>query len=287
VSAIDTAQLDLMFTELRMPSAKAMWRQLAERADKEGWPAARLLAALAEQEIADRARRRFERHLSEAKLPPGKTLASFEFDLVPMVSRAHVNALAAGDRWLDQGANVILIGSPGGGKSHLAAAIGLALVENGLRVLYARTTDLVQRLQVARQELALESAIRKLDKYHLLILDDIAYVRKDQAETSVLFELISSRYERRSMLITANQPFGEWGSIFPDQAMTLAAVDRLVHRATIFELNVESYRRRTAVASVEVKRNRGKAAERATPANTQVNPQLAPAPNASQPDNPS
>lgn len=287
MSAIDTAQLDLMFTELRMPSAKAMWQQLAERADKEGWPAARLLAALAEQEIADRARRRFERHLSEAKLPPGKTLASFEFDLVPMVSRAHVNALAAGDRWLDQGANVILIGSPGGGKSHLAAAIGLALVENGLRVLYARTTDLVQRLQVARQELALESAIRKLDKYHLLILDDIAYVRKDQAETSVLFELISSRYERRSMLITANQPFGEWGSIFPDQAMTLAAVDRLVHRATIFELNVESYRRRTAVASVEVKRNRGKAAERATPANTQVNPQLAPAPNASQPDNPS
>jgi len=201
-----------------------------------------------------------------------------------MVSRAHVNALAAGDRWLDQGANVILIGSPGGGKSHLSAAIGLALVENGFRVLYARTTDLVQRLQVARQELALESAIRKLDKYHLLILDDIAYVRKDQAETSVLFELISSRYERRSMLITANQPFGEWGSIFPDQAMTLAAVDRLVHRAAIFELNVESYRRRTAVASVEGRRSRGKAAERATPANTEVNPQLAPAHNAAQPD---
>lgn len=284
MSAIDAAQLDLMFTELRMPSAKAMWQQLAERADKEGWPAARLLAALAEQEIADRARRRFERHLAEAKLPPGKTLANFEFDLVPMVSRAHVNALAAGDRWLDQGANVILIGSPGGGKSHLSAAIGLALVENGFRVLYARTTDLVQRLQVARQELALESAIRKLDKYHLLILDDIAYVRKDQAETSVLFELISSRYERRSMLITANQPFGEWGSIFPDQAMTLAAVDRLVHRAAIFELNVESYRRRTALASVEGRRSRGKAAERATPANTEVNPQLAPAPNAAQPD---
>ena len=284
MSAIDAAQLDLMFTELRMPSAKAMWQQLAERADKEGWPAARLLAALAEQEIADRARRRFERHLAEAKLPPGKTLANFEFDLVPMVSRAHVNALAAGDRWLDQGANVILIGSPGGGKSHLSAAIGLALVENGFRVLYARTTDLVQRLQAARQELALESAIRKLDKYHLLILDDIAYVRKDQAETSVLFELISSRYERRSMLITANQPFGEWGSIFPDQAMTLAAVDRLVHRAAIFELNVESYRRRTAVASVEGRRNPGKAAERATPANTEVNPQLDPAPNAAQPD---
>lgn len=274
MSAADTAALDLMFTELRMPSAKSVWPQLTERADQEGWPAARLLAALAEHEIADRARRRFERHLAEAKLPPGKTLANFEFNLVPMVSRAHVNALAAGDRWLDQGANVILIGNPGGGKSHLAAALGLALVENGFRVLYARTTDLVQRLQLARRELTLESAIRRLDKYHLLILDDIAYVRKDQAETSALFELISSRYERRSLLITANQPFGEWGSIFPDQAMTLAAVDRLVHRATIFELNVESYRRRAALSSVSAPRTPGKSAARATPANTPVHPQL-------------
>ena len=92
------------------------------------------------------------------------------------------------------------------------------------------------------------SAIAKLDKYHLLILDDFAYVSRDQAETSVLFELISARYERRSLLITANQPFGEWNRVFPDPAMTLAAVDRLVHHATIFEMNVESYRRRTAQA---------------------------------------
>ena len=98
-------------------------------------------------------------------------------------------------------------------------------------------------------------------------MDDIAYVRKDQAETSLLFELISSRYENRSLLVTANQPFGEWGSIFPEQAMTLAAIDRLVHRATIFELNVESYRRRTAV---ETKRGRGRIASQATPANTKV-----------------
>ena len=116
-----------------------------------------------------------------------------------------------------------------------------------LRVLFARTTDLVQKLQVARRDLALEAAIDKLDKYHLLILDDIAYVAKDQTETSVLFELISARYERRSLLITANQPFGEWGKIFPDQAMTLAAIDRLVHHAMIFEINVDSYRRKAAL----------------------------------------
>ncbi len=182
-----------------------------------------------------------------------------------MVSKAQVTALTSGDRWLDEGANLILFGPPGGGKSHLAAAIGLALVENGYRVLYTRTTDLVQRLQVARRELTLESAIDKLDKYHLLILDDLAYVTKDQAETSVLFELISARYERRSLLITANQPFGEWGRIFPDPAMTLAAVDRLVHHATIFELNVDSYRRKSAL---EDKRGRGRPATRATIKNT-------------------
>ena len=120
-------------------------------------------------------------------------------------------------------------------------------MENGWRVLFARTLDLVQRLQVARLELALDAAVAKLDKYHLLILDDLAYVTKDQAETSVLFELISARYERRSLLITANQPFGEWGKVFPDAAMTVAVVDRLVHHAIIFEMNVESYRRRAAL----------------------------------------
>ena len=129
----------------------------------------------------------------------------------------------------------------------MAAALGLALVENGWRVLFTRTTDLVQKLQIARRDLSLEAAIAKLDKYHLLILDDLAYVSKDQAETSVLFELISARYERRSLIITANHPFGEWGKVFPDQAMTLAAIDRLVHHATIFEMNVESYRRRGAL----------------------------------------
>lgn len=110
-----------------------------------------------------------------------------------------------------------------------------------------RTTDLVQRLRVARQNLGLEAAIEKLDKYHLLILDDFAHVQKTQAETSVLFELISARYERRSMLITANQPFGARDAIFPDKTMTVAAIDRIVHHAAIFEMNVESFRRRSAM----------------------------------------
>lgn len=260
-ATIDTARVELLLGELRLPGIKQIWSQLAEQADKEGWPAARFLAALAEHEIADRGRRRIERHLAEARLPAGKTLDAFDFTAVPVISKAQVMALASGDGWIEQGVNLLLFGPPGGGKSHLAAAIGLALVENGWRVLFMRTTDLVQRLQVARRELALEAAIAKLDKYDLLVLDDIAYVSKDQAETSVLFELIGTRYERRSMLITANQPFGEWGKVFPDQAMTLAAVDRLVHHATILEMNVASYRRN---AALEHKRGRGRPAAHAT-----------------------
>jgi len=261
-TSVDAARVELLLNELRLPGVKAIWPKLAAQSDKEGWPAARFLAALAEHEAADRTRRRIERHMVEARLPAGKTLATFDFESVPMLSKAQAMALAAGDAWLKAGANLLLFGPPGGGKTHLGAAIGLALVENGWRVLFARTTDLVQRLQVARRELALESAITKLDRYDLLILDDITYVSKDQAETSVLFELIAARYERRSLLITANQPFGEWGRIFPDQAMTLAAIDRLVHHATILEMNVESYRRKVAL---DRRRGPGRPPVHATP----------------------
>jgi len=258
---IDAARVELLLAELRLPAVKLVWADIAAQADKEGWPAARFLAALAEHEMAERGRRRIERHLAEARLPVGKTLDTFDFEAVPVISKAQVMALAAGDSWLEKGANLIAFGPPGAGKSHLAAALGLALVENGWRVLFTRTTDLVQKLQIARRDLALEAAIAKLDKYHLLILDDLAYVSKDQAETSVIFELISARYERRSLFITANQPFGEWGKVFPDQAMTLAAIDRLVHHATILEMNVESYRRR---AALERKRGPGRPPTRAT-----------------------
>ena len=175
---IDAGRLTLALNELRLPAIKTIWPDFAVRADKEGWPAARFLAALTEHELAERSSRRIQRHLEEARLPPGKTLDSFEFDAVPTVSKAQVMALAAGDSWLDNGANLLMFGPPGGGKSHLAAALGLALVENGWRVLFARTTDLVQRLQTARRDLQLEAAIARLDKYHLLILDDLAYVSK-------------------------------------------------------------------------------------------------------------
>ncbi len=243
--AVDVHALPVMLTALRLPSFHRHWARLAECADKEGWPAARFLAALAEVELAERETRRIQRHLAQSCLPGGKTLATFDFKALPGVPRARIEALAAGD-WIETGANLIAIGNSGAGKTHLLCAIGHALVEAGRRVFYTRTTDLVQRLQAARRDLVLEAALAKLDRFDLIILDDIGYAQKDQAETSVLFELIARRYETRSLAIAANQPFSAWDRIFPDKAVTVAAIDRLVHHATILEMNVDSYRRRAA-----------------------------------------
>jgi DNA replication protein DnaC len=132
-----------LLSELRLPGIKVIWPKLAAQSDKAGWPAARFLAALAEHEAADRVRRRIERHMAEARLPAGKTLATFDFDSVPMVARAQVMVLASGHVWLKTGANVLLFGPPGRGKSHLSAALGLALVENGWRAVSA---DLARRV---------------------------------------------------------------------------------------------------------------------------------------------
>jgi DNA replication protein DnaC len=261
-STVDTARLPVLLSQLRLPTVALLWPALTETADRESWPAAKTLAALMEHEVAERARRRTARHLLEARLPAGKTLDLFDFAAVSSISKARITALAEGDSWLDQGTNILLFGPPGVGKSHLAAALGHAMVDAGYRVLFTRTTDLVQQLQAARQELRLATAIEKLDKFHLLVLDDLSYVRKSQAETSVIFELISARYERRSLLITANQPFGAWDSIFPDPAMTVAAIDRLVHHSIILEMNTDSYRRKSAETKLR-RKSTGSAAKAA------------------------
>ena len=178
-----------------------------------------------------------------------------------MVSKAQVMALTAGDSWLEQGRQSPVV-RPARRRQEPSCG---SHRPRSRRERMARAVHPHQRSRPAAADRAPRARSRKplakLDKFHLLILDDIAYVTKDQAETSVLFELISARYERRSMLITANQPFGEWGKVFPDQAMTLAAIDRLVHHATIFEMNVESYRRR---AALERKRGPGRPPTHAT-----------------------
>lgn len=147
--SVDTAKLPFMLTSLRLPTFARLWPELTQRADREGWPAAKLLAVLAEIEMAERVQRRIQRNLTEAGLPSGKTLDSFDFSAVPMVSKAHIMALASGDAWLARGGTILMFGPPGSGKTHLSA-LGAALVENGFRVLFTRTTELVQKLQSAR-----------------------------------------------------------------------------------------------------------------------------------------
>lgn len=259
-ASIESGRNALMLSELRLPTIGRLWAEFAERSDKEGWPASRFLGGLLEHELAERAKRRIERHRAESQLDATKTLASFDFAAVPMLSKAHVTALASGESWLEKGASILIFGPPGVGKSHVGCGIGHALIDAGYRVLYTRTSELVQRLQAARKNLQLPQALAKLDRYDLLILDDISYVRKDQAETSVLFELIAERYERRSILITANQAFSGWDQVFPDPGMTVAAIDRLVHHSTIFELNnVESYRSKEAARQQKLRRENDKA----------------------------
>jgi DNA replication protein DnaC len=143
----------------------------------------------------------------------------------------------------------LLFGASGLGKTHLAAALGYALLEQSIRVKFITGTALVQQLQKAREVLGLEEALKKLDKYELLILDDIGYVKKSdsESESQVLFELIAHRYERNSLLITTNQVFSEWDSIFGDNMMTVAAIDRLVHHADIYKIEGDSYRRKQAM----------------------------------------
>lgn len=240
----DAATLPILLRQLRLTTMAHHVETVREQATQQGWPLERALAALCEHELAERERRRLERHLKEARLPPGKTLASFELDVLESTARSRLTALSADTTWTEQAHNLLLFGPSGVGKSHMAAAIGHALIEQGQRVRYTSGSALVQELQSAKRELRLNDVLSKMDKYELLIIDDIGYVKRTEAETSVLFELIAHRYEAGSLLITANQPFSAWDTIFPDDMMAVAAIDRLVHHAQVIELGGESYRKR-------------------------------------------
>ena len=191
---------------------------------------------------------RLKRAKKEAQLPAVKSLTNFDFDHCPTFNPAPLMQLADDDSWLDHATNCLLFGASGVGKTHLALGVALAMLEAGRRVKFFNALALVQQLQHDKQQLLLQAKLKKLDRFDLLILDDIGYVQKSEAETSVLFELIAHRYERKSLLVTANQPFSKWDTIFPDSMMTVAAVDRLVHHAVIFKIEAQSYRQQKAAA---------------------------------------
>lgn len=238
--------LPLLLKQLRLPSMSANWEEYSDTAQNNHWSYPQYLANLSELEVNARYQARIKRYLKEAKLPPGKTLATFDFKATKSINAAQIKALAENTSWIKQAENLIIFGPSGVGKSHIASAIGNSLTAQGIRVLFIQTTVLAQQLQQAKNNYKLPEALCKLARYPLLILDDIGYVKKDDAETSVLFELIADRYETNSLIITANQPFSEWHKIFPDNMMAVAAIDRLVHHATIINIAEESYRKNKA-----------------------------------------
>ena len=205
------------------------------------------LLEVLELEAQDRRERRTIRLRRASKLPPGKTFDTLD---ETRFSRALVRKwreLAKGD-FLERAVNVLAFGLPGVGKSHVACALGHALIEAGHSVLFTPTYALVQHLQAAKRALELPKILRKLDHFELLILDDIGYTRQSAEDAEVLFTLMAERYERRSLMITSNLLFSKWDRIFKNEMTTAAAIDRLVHHSVVLEFNVDSFRGQQAKA---------------------------------------
>jgi len=241
------ATLPVLLKELRLGSMAKQWETLAQKALDEQWLPQQYLVQLCEEEAAERHQKRLQRYLREAQLPPAKQLTQLDFSVIEGIQQNQITALTQQPHWVKRANNILLFGASGVGKTHLACAIGYALLEQGIRVKFITATQLVQQLQKARAELSLSEDLARLDKYAVLIIDDIGYVKKSNDETQVLFELIAHRYETGSLIITSNQPFSAWDHIFDDNMMTVAAIDRLVHHATILELKGDSYRKKASM----------------------------------------
>lgn len=235
------AQLTDYLRELHLPAFRDCFSEEADRARKASASYERYLLELAERESETRRQNRIERLLRASKLPPGKTFETFDLKRLPSKVASQVNVLAEG-AFLERAENILAFGNPGSGKSHLLSAIGHELVYKGHRVLFVPCSLLVQDLLIAKRELHLAKALKKLGRFDALIIDDIGYVQHDREEMEVLFTLLADRYERTSVMLTSNLPFSKWELIFKDPMTTAAAIDRLVHHSVILELNLSSYR---------------------------------------------
>jgi DNA replication protein DnaC len=240
------AELQQRLHALKLPAMADTFAELALKAAKSGLTHEAFLYELVQAECTPREERRTARLLHKSGLPLEKTFRTLELDCFPPVLRQHVERLRAG-AFLDDAANVVAVGKPGTGKSHLLAALAHELILQGHPVLWTPTALLVQRLLAAKRDLRLPQALAQLDRYAWLILDDIGYVQHDRDEMEVLFTLLAERYERRSVGLTTNLVFSDWTRIFQDPMTTVAAIDRVVHHAVILDLmGMESYRAKAA-----------------------------------------
>jgi len=237
LSAADVLTVHLK--ALRMPTAAEVVHDVVEAARQGDWSPEEFARELLEREIEGRRRRRVERILGGARLPPGKTLATLDTNRLPLRTRRQLPELCSGE-FVERADNVLVFGLPGRGKTHFACAVGYELAQSGRTVLFTPTFKLVGRLLRAKRDLALEAELRRLDLFEVLILDDIGYVQQDREEMEVLFTLFAERYERRSVIITSNLVFSEWDRIFKDPMTTAAAIDRVVHHSIIVEFGKEA-----------------------------------------------
>jgi DNA replication protein DnaC len=214
---------------------------VAQRCEKEKTSHVEFLHELILRENEQRQQKRITALIKAAKLPRNKLLSDFDMTRIPGLAPSQVLSLASGD-FIDRYGNVLIFGNPGTGKSHLGIALAREWCLLGRRICFFTAANLVQQLLQAKAQLRLTQCIKQLDRFEVLVIDDISYLPFDKSETDVLFTLLSERYEMRSLLITSNLPFSKWDSIFKDQMTTNAAIDRLVHHATILELNTPSYR---------------------------------------------
>lgn len=240
---LSPAQADRMqelLAAFKLPTVNA---ELLRRLDDAGFgDALPVVLEVFEAEADARRERRVDRLMRASQLPPGKTLDTIDLGRLPKQLVTKIRELASAE-FVDRAVNVLCFGLPGVGKSHVAAGIGHELVRRGRSVFFAPTYEVVQHLLAAKRDLALPRALRKLDLFDLVVLDDLGYVQQSPEEAEVLFTLVSERYERRSLLITSNLVFSEWERIFRNAMATAAAIDRLVHHAVILEFaNVITYR---------------------------------------------
>ena len=239
-------ELVAMLRQLKLSAFSASFGEVALKSSRENLSHEAFLHELARLECEQRSQRTTERRLRQSHLPLEKTFATFELAQLPPALRLQIERLSGGE-FVETATNVIAVGPPGSGKSHLSCAVGHSLILKGKSVLWTSTANLVQKLLAAKRDLRLPQELTRLDRIDCLILDDIGYVQHSRDEMEVLFTLLAQRYERKSVIITTNLVFSEWERIFKDPMTTLAAIDRVVHHSVILDmLSVESYRARQA-----------------------------------------